>query len=544
MIPTRLSTVENALARRSRKSRPVIESLEARFALTLTSIGTPVQLPNVPTGYGAPDDGKYTGPEVAKDSQGAFVVVFVTYDNTTTDWEVMAQRYNASDQPQGSAIEVSNGPLGIRSSPTVAMDSEGDFVVGWQAGAGKYSTYGHIFARRFNSAGTALDSSPFQVDQSTVGYYPRVAMDAAGDYFAFTWEGKPAGPFVVDARVFKFSTGAPNTNDFQVSSSSTSASVPWISMDAEGDVVVSFNVDTSTMQHEDRYEAFFGIFSTSGAQEVKDTGLTGTNSTSGPDPTNTGWGPAVSMDAKGDFVITWQNLYSPTAGYTEEGIYAEVFTAANYAKGVSPTPNGIFAVYDDMQRDTDGTAPFDPTVAIDWSPGSPNGDYYWTDAWTQSPDIHLQQYQQVGGVRTSSGSVVTADKQSPYHQVTFNYESIATDKGGTNNNGDVSVTWNGNGQGVQAVSLTSNSDGQQVLIAGSSGQSPIVALPDIGYSSVIPATMSRGRRPTGPVSTQAKHLQEHAIRALIARSDSSTLMHGRRGYWIADRVASGDLLIT
>ena len=372
-------------------------------------------------------------------------------------------------------------------------------------------------------------------------------MDAAGNDFAFTWEGVPAGPFVIDARVFKFSTGAANTNDFQVSSPNTSAALPWISMDAGGDLVVSFGVDTSTRQHPNMYEVFFGIFSTSGTREVNNTGLTGTHSTSGPDHSDSGWGPAVSMDANGDFVITWQNLYSPSSQNTELGIYAEVFTAANYSQGVSPTANGILTVYDDHAKASPDVPAYVPSVAVNWSPGL-SGDYYWTDAWTQpqsSPtesNIDLQQYKQVGGTSTASGGIVVADVQNIRHASNFNYESIATEKGGTNNNGDVSVTWNGSG--VQAVSLTSSSDNQPSLIVSPGGRSSMGIVPPDGNESATTLTIAPAQAGTAPIVSKGLDLQGLAIRSLVTQGDLSTFLQGRRGLWSSDRVASGDLLIT
>ncbi len=66
--------------------------------------------------------------------------------------------------------------------------ANGDFVVAWQSQFQDTSNYG-IFARRFSSAGVALDGGvPGQHLTSTVDQYdPSLAVDANGD-FVVAWE--------------------------------------------------------------------------------------------------------------------------------------------------------------------------------------------------------------------------------------------------------------------------------------------------------------------------------------------------------------------
>src|SRR5262245_33868384 len=91
--------------------------------------------------------------------------------------------------PVGSEFQVNTYTSYFQSSPSVAVDASGNFVVVWASGGGFGSdTSGFsIEAQRYDSAGVPLGGQ-FQVNTYTTNYqtHPRVAADAAGN-FVVVW---------------------------------------------------------------------------------------------------------------------------------------------------------------------------------------------------------------------------------------------------------------------------------------------------------------------------------------------------------------------
>jgi hypothetical protein len=70
-------------------------------------------------------------PAVARSSNGAFVVVWES-NHGTSDFDIMAQRYDAAGAKVGAELLVNSGhTTGTQGAPAVAMAGNGDFVVVW-----------------------------------------------------------------------------------------------------------------------------------------------------------------------------------------------------------------------------------------------------------------------------------------------------------------------------------------------------------------------------------------------------------------------------
>lgn len=129
-----------------------------------------------------------TSPAVAMDADGDFVVVWQSPDGDNSD--IYAQRYTAAGAPQGSEFRVNTTTTSTQYSATVAMDTAGDFVVTWESTLD--SDGWGVFARRYNAAGVAQDTPEYRVNTYTTGNQtqPAVAMNAAGD-FVVAWQSGP-----------------------------------------------------------------------------------------------------------------------------------------------------------------------------------------------------------------------------------------------------------------------------------------------------------------------------------------------------------------
>src|SRR5205807_10208820 len=96
--------------------------------------------------------------------------------------EIYARRFDATGAPRGGEFRVNTVTTGAQTSPALAVDAAGDFVVAWSS-PGDGNGLG-VYARRYPAAGVALGAE-FLVnptvtfaDQSPTG----AAMDAAGNF--------------------------------------------------------------------------------------------------------------------------------------------------------------------------------------------------------------------------------------------------------------------------------------------------------------------------------------------------------------------------
>ena len=241
-------------------------------------------------------NGAYQYPSVASDAEGDYVVVWENYGQDGTVFNIYAQRYNAAGVAQGS-----NFPVDVATTeqlaPSVAMDSEGDFVVVWEASDG--SDYG-IYAQRYNSTGIA-QGSEFRINSYTTGqqYEDTVAMDSAGD-FVVAWSSYylDGSGFGVYAQRYN-STGVAQGSNFQVNTYTTSEQrSPSAAMDSEGDFVIAWQ------SVEDGAGDGYGIY----ARRYNSTGTPqGSEFQVNTYVTGNQEYPSVAMDSAGGFVIAWES---------------------------------------------------------------------------------------------------------------------------------------------------------------------------------------------------------------------------------------------
>jgi len=129
--------------------------------------------------------GEQKQPAVGMDSDGNFVISWHSYGQDEDYFGVFAQRYNSNGNAQGSEFHVNTYTTMSQTKPAVAMDEDGDFIITW---TGHYYTYGGgIFAQRYDSSGNPVGSE-FQLNTNFEGEQmdSSVAMDSDGDYIV-TW---------------------------------------------------------------------------------------------------------------------------------------------------------------------------------------------------------------------------------------------------------------------------------------------------------------------------------------------------------------------
>jgi subtilisin-like proprotein convertase family protein len=297
----------------------------------------------------SPTTGDQVTPDVAIDGEGNFVVVWagvgISGLGEQDDAGVFGQLFDANGDSVGGQFGINQTADGIQSSPAVAMDDGGDYVVSWES-----HEQGGIMARKFDASGAS--TGEFLVNSTTGSSHktPDVAIDNQGD-FAVTWaaDQQDGGSFGVFAQ--RYSADAAKVGDeFQVNQFETNQQeTPRIAMSDDGAFVItwqSFGQDASGGYgiYARRYDANGN--SASGEFQVNDY------------TTSYQFEPAVAMDSNGDFVITWSSFGQEGDGGEQYGIFAKMYNADGslFVVPGETTPVGEFrinAIVEGDQRDSD-----------------------------------------------------------------------------------------------------------------------------------------------------------------------------------------------
>ncbi|MBI3463927.1 MAG: hypothetical protein HY000_12845 [Planctomycetes bacterium] len=261
-------------------------------------------------------------PSVAMDNTGNFVIAWQSEDQDDSSYGVYAQRYNSSGTAQGSEFLVNDYTTGWQANPTVAMDSDGDFLIAWESygdGSGL-----RIMAQLFEADGDEVGDE-FRANTTTTGNQqrPSAAMDGSGD-FVIAWESygqDAANTYGIYAQRYN-SSGTAQGSEFLVNSYTTSAQTdPSVGMDDSGNFVVAWE---SSGQDGSNLGVYAQRYNSSGTAQ-------GSEFLVNTQTTNSQASPSVAVDSDGDFVIAWES-YGQDAANTW-GVYAQRYNASGTAQG-------------------------------------------------------------------------------------------------------------------------------------------------------------------------------------------------------------------
>ncbi|MEH1808855.1 beta strand repeat-containing protein [Nostoc sp.] len=180
-------------------------------------------------------------PAVAMDADGDFIISWSSFEQDGSRNGIYAQRYNSAGDAQGDEFRVNIETASDQVNPTVAMDATGDFIISWQSNNQDGFGYG-IYARRYNSAGDA-QGGEFRVNTKTASdqVNPTVAIDTDGD-FIISWQSDNqdnSGFGIYAQRYNRY--GVAQGDEFQVNSyTPNDQSTPTVVMNGKGDFVISW----------------------------------------------------------------------------------------------------------------------------------------------------------------------------------------------------------------------------------------------------------------------------------------------------------------
>lgn len=372
---------------------------------------------------------------IGMDANGNIVVVWSSLgqDLETPDeadfWGVYARRYDVTTGQWGNEFLVNRDTAaegdqrsGSQVAPSVAMDDEGDFIVTWSSNSlyqDDLIGYG-IYAQRYDKAGNALGSQ-FQINTTTISdqFDTSIATDADGD-FVVTWTSRnqdSAGTRGIYARRYS-KTGAPITGEIQVNTYTTNDQIhSSVAMDANGNFVVVWESDG---QDGNSWGIFGQRFNADGSKNGGEFRInTITNSFQRY--------ASVSMDATGNFVVTWTNNNGASTG---EDIYARRYNSSGVAQGAEFVVN----------QNTSGAQRYSQVKMIK------TGGFIvtWTGSDSDGTGIFARRYGANGQpLSGADGNEFRINATQPGLQ---NFASVTADA-----SGDFAVAWTGNQGGTDDV---------------------------------------------------------------------------------------------
>jgi hypothetical protein len=155
--------------------------LAQRYAADGTRVGDEFQVNT----YTASDQQR---PSIAVDAAGNFVVVWTSLGsvgNDLSDTSIQGQRYAAGGSSVGGQFQVNTHVVSTQNKPAVAYDAAGNFVATWESNSsqGSDASFYSVHGRRFSSNGTPLGNQ-FQANTFTLNNQssPCIAIDSEGNF--------------------------------------------------------------------------------------------------------------------------------------------------------------------------------------------------------------------------------------------------------------------------------------------------------------------------------------------------------------------------
>ncbi|MEM1179556.1 MAG: hypothetical protein AAGM22_14505 [Acidobacteriota bacterium] len=266
--------------------------------------------------------GPQQSPAVAVDADRDFVVTWTSQNaggSDSSSYSIQGQRYASDGSAIAAEFQVNTYTSGEQTSSSVGMDSDGDFVVAWRSATstGADTSADSVQARRFASDGSAV-AGQFEVNGFTTGVQtsPSVAVDADGD-FVIAWmsagsAGTDSDAYSVQGQRYA-SDGTAAGSQFQANTYTTSLQFdPSVAMDAGGGFVITWNSSGSAGTDTSGPSIQLQRYASDGSTVAAEFQVN--NVTSGFQDS-----PQIAVDADGDFVVVWTSSSSSgtdSSGYS------------------------------------------------------------------------------------------------------------------------------------------------------------------------------------------------------------------------------------
>ena len=137
-------------------------------------------------------DGDQSNPTVAVAPDGRFVIAWQSNGQDGSGWGVYAQRFTADGEKDGGEFLVNTYTNSDQTSPSAAMDKDGNFIIVWRSQSQDTANNGGIFGQRYLADGTP-NGTEFWICSNAAPdqYRPKVAVVNSGvksGQFVVTWD--------------------------------------------------------------------------------------------------------------------------------------------------------------------------------------------------------------------------------------------------------------------------------------------------------------------------------------------------------------------
>ena len=334
-----------------------IEPLEARAMMTATPTGAELDLGDV----AGREIVSLQSADVGVSATGETVVAFEGTEGTARvssrlEQEIYVQRFGDDGLATGDLVVVNSVTNGIQAESSVAVASDGSFLVVW-SGRGNGDRTG-IFGQRFGADGDP-DGEQFRINTERRGTQSQPAVAIAGDGSAVVvWHG----PGVEDASgiwMQRISADGELVGDETLVNTTTEGEQvdPSVAMNDEGNFVVAWS---SRGQDGDAWGIFAQRFDANG-NTVGDE-FAGNTTTVGSQRQ-----PSVAISTGGQFTIAWDSLGQDGDSW---GVFARRFDENGSAIG------GEFGINEETvghQRNVDIAMADAGEIFVAWNDGQQDG---------------------------------------------------------------------------------------------------------------------------------------------------------------------------
>ncbi|HHJ19615.1 MAG TPA: DUF4347 domain-containing protein, partial [Gammaproteobacteria bacterium] len=214
------------------------------LAAGLTSTGE--LLVNSTTGSVQETSGESRGSRdaVAMDSNGNYVVVWTDSSTDGSGYGVFAQRFDATGTKQGTEFQINETSADNQYWASVTMDSSGNFTVTWTS-VNQDGTASSIYARQFNADGTAKAAGEFKVNTSTGAQSSSSIAMASDGRFIIAWQGNGSSDSDgIYGRLYN-AAGNATTSEFLINTTTSGLQFdPVVAMNDNGESAIVWNNGT------------------------------------------------------------------------------------------------------------------------------------------------------------------------------------------------------------------------------------------------------------------------------------------------------------
>jgi hypothetical protein len=245
-------------------------------------------------------------PSVAVASDGGYVVAW------SADSDVYARRFAADGSPRGGEFRVNTYVKDQQADPDVAAGPDGSFVVAWESFLHQDGSGVGVYAQRYDPDGSPAGGE-FRVNETTLGDQanPSTTMDAAGRFVIAWGPGGMARRFGAD--------GTPLGPEFSLGNG---AGILTLAGDAAGNFIATWAGSRyPQVPAEDGLDVFARRFDSAGAPLGRAFRVNTT--TAGPQDN-----PFVAMTSPERFVVVWGSgvINTPDSPQNPRGIFARRFS--------------------------------------------------------------------------------------------------------------------------------------------------------------------------------------------------------------------------